>query len=294
MKLKKLFGALALAATAVVALAACSPAKSSGTAASSGKETTIKIGIMTRDDLMTEAWTKIAEKAKAKGVKIELKEYTDYSQPNKALNQGDVDINAFQHIYFLNNWNSKNNAELQVAGYTLYTPIRLYSGLNGDKEKYSSVDAIPEKATIGIPNDPTNESRALFLLEQAGLIKLDVKDNGLATKANITENKKQLDIKELSADQLVRARGSLDASVINTNYAQQGGINVKTALFIEQPSNITEQWYNVIAAPKGWEKSDKADAIKAVVESFNSEDIAKLFTEKTEGAQVPIWDKVKK
>ena len=287
MKLKKVFSVLALAAAAVFTLAACGKSNSS----SNGKETTLNVGVMTLNDTSKKVWEKVAEKAKEKGVKIVLKEYTDYTQPNKALSQNEVDVNAFQHIYFLNNWNKENKTDIQTAGYTIYTPIRLYSG---EKAGIKDVADIPEKATVGIPNDATNESRALYLLEQAGLIKLDVKDNGLATKSNIVENKKQLDIKELSADQLVRARGSLDAAVINTNYAQQGGLDVSTAIFVEQPSDITEQWYNIIAANKDWEKSDKADAIKTLVEVYNSDDVAKIYEDNTKGAEQPIWDKVKK
>ncbi|KXT78135.1 MetQ/NlpA family ABC transporter substrate-binding protein [Streptococcus sp. DD13] len=297
MKLKKVFGALALATTAGIALAACAPSSSSSNATSgsgSSKETTLRVGVMTLNDTSKDVWTKVAEKVKSEGVKIELKEYTDYTQPNKALNQDEVDVNAFQHIYFLNNWNKENKADLQIAGYTIYTPIRLYSGVDGDKERYSKVEDIPNGAKVGIPNDATNESRALYLLEQAGLIKLKVENNGLATKANITENSKNLDIQEVSAEQLVRARGSLDAAVINTNYAQQGGIDVSTAIFVEKPSDITEQWYNIIAAKKGWESSDKADAIKKLVAAYNSEDIAKIYEEKTKGAEIPIWDSVKK
>lgn len=289
MKLKKLFSFAAVAALSVATLAACG--SSSSNTKSSDTET-IKVGIMTRDDYTTELWDKITELAAEEGVTVELTEFTDYSQPNKALAEGDVDVNAFQHIYFLNNWNEENGGDLQVAGYTIYSPIRFYSGVEGEKDKYTSIDDIKEGAEIAVPNDATNESRALFLLESAGLIELDVKDGELATLADITKNPKNITITELDASQTARSLESVDGAVINNNYAKEAGLDTDKALYIEQKGANTEVWYNIIAAQNGWEDSDKAKAIKVLIAAYNTDEVAEIVERASGGTDFPIWDEV--
>ncbi|HEL1584602.1 TPA: MetQ/NlpA family ABC transporter substrate-binding protein [Streptococcus suis] len=289
MKLKKLFSFAAVAALSVATLAACG---SSSSNTNSSDTETIKVGIMTRDDYTTELWDKITELAAEEGVTVELTEFTDYSQPNKALAEGDVDVNAFQHIYFLNNWNEENGGDLQVAGYTIYSPIRFYSGVEGEKDKYTSIDDIKEGAEIAVPNDATNESRALFLLESAGLIELDVKDGELATLADITKNPKNITITELDASQTARSLESVDGAVINNNYAKEAGLDTDKALYIEQKGANTEVWYNVIAAQNGWEDSDKAKAIKVLIAAYNTDEVAEIVERASGGTDFPIWDEV--
>ncbi|HEL1640508.1 TPA: MetQ/NlpA family ABC transporter substrate-binding protein [Streptococcus suis] len=289
MKLKKLFSFAAVAALSVATLAACG---SSSSNTNSSDTETIKVGIMTRDDYTTELWDKITELAAEEGVTVELTEFTDYSQPNKALAEGDVDVNAFQHIYFLNNWNEENGGDLQVAGYTIYSPIRFYSGVEGEKDKYTSIDDIKEGAEIAVPNDATNESRALFLLESAGLIELDVKDGELATLADITKNPKNITITELDASQTARSLESVDGAVINNNYAKEAGLDTDKALYIEQKGANTEVWYNVIVAQNGWEDSDKAKAIKVLIAAYNTDEVAEIVERASGGTDFPIWDEV--
>lgn len=289
MKLKKLFSFAAVAALSVATLAACG---SSSSNTNSSDTETIKVGIMTRDDYTTELWDKITELAAEEGVTVELTEFTDYSQPNKALAEGDVDVNAFQHIYFLNNWNEENGGDLQVAGYTIYSPIRFYSGVEGEKDKYTSIDDIKEGAEIAVPNDATNESRALFLLESAGLIELDVKDGELATLADITKNPKNITITELDASQTARSLESVDGAVINNNYAKEAGLDTDKALYIEQKGANTEVWYNIIAAQNGWEDSVKAKAIKVLIAAYNTDEVAEIVERASGGTDFPIWDEV--
>ena len=195
MKLKKILGITGLAVASTVALAACG----AGGNKSTKDDKTLTVGIMTLDDTTEPLWDKVKELAKDKGVTIELKEFTDYNQPNEALKNGEIDVNAFQHIYFLNNWNKENKGDVVAVADTLLSPIHLFSGTENGKAKYKDVKELPEGATISVPNDGTNESRALTLLQTAGLIKLDVKDGELATIKNISENPKKLDIKEISA-----------------------------------------------------------------------------------------------
>lgn len=292
MNVKKLLTTAAVAAFSLAGLAACGSSETT-TSSTSSAANTLKVGIMSRNDYTTEVWDKVSELAEKDGVTIELTEFTDYSQPNKALAEGDVDVNAFQHIFFLENWNKENNGDLQVAGYTLYSPIRFYSGVKDGKDKYTDITAIPEGGEIAVPNDATNESRALFLLESAGLIELDIEAGELATLAHITKNPKNLKITELDASQTARSLESVDGAVINNNYAQEAGLDTAKALFIEKKAEETKQWYNVIAAQKDWEKSDKAEAIKALVKAYNSDEVAEIIERASNQTDFPIWDEVK-
>ncbi len=287
MKLKKLFGLASVAFASTVLLAACGGSSSS----SSSDDTTLKVGIMTLDDATEPLWDKVKELAEDKGVKIELVEFTDYNQPNEALQNGEIDVNAFQHKYFLKNWNSENDGTLVEVADTLLSPIRLFSGTDSDGDaKYTDVSDIPDKGTISIPNDASNESRALYLLQSAGLIELDVSGDELATIKNISSNPKNLDIKEVDAAQTASTLTSVDAAVINNSYAQSADVDYDTTLYKEAVDENSNQWINVIAAQKGWKKSDKADAIKTLVSVYQTDEVGKIIKEASGGADIPAWD----
>ena len=268
-------------------MAACGSSSSS----SSSDDTTLKVGIMTLDDATEPLWDKVKELAEDKGVKIELVEFTDYNQPNEALQNGEIDVNAFQHKYFLSNWNSENDGTLVEVADTLLSPIRLFSGTDSDGDaKYTDVSDIPDKGTISIPNDASNESRALYLLQSAGLIELDVSGDELATIKNISSNPKNLDIKEVDAAQTASTLTSVDAAVINNSYAQSADVDYDTTLYKEAVDENSNQWINVIAAQKGWKKSDKADAIKTLVSVYQTDEVGKIIEEASDGADIPAWD----
>ncbi|MCY7186572.1 MetQ/NlpA family ABC transporter substrate-binding protein [Streptococcus gallolyticus] len=287
MKLKKLFGLASVAFASTVLLAACGSSSSS----SSSDDTTLKVGIMTLDDATEPLWDKVKELAEDKGVKIELVEFTDYNQPNEALQNGEIDVNAFQHKYFLSNWNSENDGTLVEVADTLLSPIRLFSGTDSDGDaKYTDVSDIPDKGTISIPNDASNESRALYLLQSAGLIELDVSGDELATIKNISSNPKNLDIKEVDAAQTASTLTSVDAAVINNSYAQSADVDYDTTLYKEAVDENSNQWINVIAAQKDWKKSDKADAIKTLVSVYQTDEVGKIIEEASDGADIPAWD----
>lgn len=287
MKLKKLFGLASVAFASTVLLAACGSSSSS----SSSDDTTLKVGIMTLDDATEPLWDKVKELAEDKGVKIELVEFTDYNQPNEALQNGEIDVNAFQHKYFLSNWNSENDGTLVEVADTLLSSIRLFSGTDSDGDaKYTDVSDIPDKGTISIPNDASNESRALYLLQSAGLIELDVSGDELATIKNISSNPKNLDIKEVDAAQTASTLTSVDAAVINNSYAQSADVDYDTTLYKEAVDENSNQWINVIAAQKGWKKSDKADAIKTLVSVYQTDEVGKIIEEASDGADIPAWD----
>ena len=285
MKLKKILGLTALAAVATIALAACGSSNSS----SKDGETTVKVGVMTLNDTEKARWDAVEENLKGKGIKLEFTQFTDYSQPNVAVKDGSVDINAFQHHNFLDNWNSKNDDALVSVADTYIAPIRLYSGTENGKNKYTSIKEIPKGGTIAVPNDPTNESRALYVLQSAGLIKLDTKDGQLANVSNIKENSKDLKISELDASQTPSALPSVDAAVINNTFVREAGVDFKKAIYVEKQDNNSKQWYNLIAAKKDWEKSDKAKAIKEIIDAYHKDNVKKAIEESSEGMDQPVF-----
>ena len=289
MNLKKIFS-IGLVGLAALGLAACGGSSSKENKSADGP-VTVKVGVMSLSDTEEARWNKVQEildKENA-GVKLEYTQFTDYSQPNQALLDGDVDINAFQHYNFLENWNKEKGADLVSVADTYIAPIRLYSGTKDGKNKYTNVKDIPENGTIAVPNDATNESRALYLLESAGLIKLDVKGKELATVANIKENKKNLTISELDASQTPASLTSADAAVVNNTFVREAGIDYKKALFKEEANENSKQWYNLIAAKPDWKKSDKADAIEKIIKAYHTDEVKKVIEESSDGMDQPVW-----
>ncbi|MGQ7335889.1 MetQ/NlpA family ABC transporter substrate-binding protein [Streptococcus suis] len=285
MKLKKLFS-LAAAALSVGVLAACGSSSSSSSSDSSA--TTVRVGVMSLSDSEQARWDKVQEILDDE-VKLEFTQFTDYSQPNKAVAENEVDINAFQHYNFLNNWNQENGEDLVAIADTYIAPIRLYSGTADGKNKYTKVEEIPDGAEIAVPNDPTNESRALYLLQTAGLIKVGVSGTELATIADITENKKNLKITELDASQTASSLSSVDAAVINNTFVLEAGLDYKNALYKEQKDENSKQWYNLIAARSDWEKSEQAASIKKIIEAYQTDEVKKVIEETSDGMDEPVW-----
>ncbi|HEQ9576138.1 TPA: MetQ/NlpA family ABC transporter substrate-binding protein [Streptococcus pyogenes] len=281
MSFKKWIGIVGIALASTV-LVACSEKQDD--------KNTLTIGVMTKTESDQARWDKVEELLKKDNITLKYKEFTDYSQPNKAVANGEVDINAFQHYNFLNNWNKENKEYLVAIADTYISPINLFSGTSQDgKAKYKSVADLPNGAQIAVPNDATNESRALYVLQSAGLIKLDVSGDQLATIANISENKKKLDIKELDASQTARALVSADAAVVNNSYAVPAKIDYKTSLFKEKADDNSKQWINIIAGQKDWEKSEKADAIKKLIKAYQTDEVKKVVEKTSNGIDVSVW-----
>jgi D-methionine transport system substrate-binding protein len=242
---------------------------------------TVTIGIMSGEKQEDVIWKSVSKTAKKKyNITLKFKKFTDYTQPNKALAEGDTDLNAFQHYAFLNAWNKANKTNIVPIGKTIITPIRLYS------KKYKHVKDIPDGATIAVPNDATNESRALYLLKNAGLITLK-SDTDLATVKSIDKNPKNLKIKELDASQTARALSGVDAAVINTNYAQAANINYESAIYVEPVNKDSAQWINVIAANK---KNKNKKEYKEVVKAYQTAKTKKVIQKEYGTAEIPAWD----
>ena len=215
----------------------------------------------------------------AQGITLEVKEFTDYVTPNDAVEYGEIDANYFQHIPYLESFNTEHGYHLVNAGGIHVEPIALYSS------KYSSLSDIPNGAVIAIPNDPTNEGRALLLLQSAGLIKL--KDNaGLeAIPLDIVENPKNLKFSEIEAATLPRILSDVDAAVINGNYAIPAGlVATRDGLFVE---GADSPYVNVIAVKAGNENNP---AVKALVEALKSDEVKAYVAEHYKNGEVVLVD----
>lgn len=217
-----------------------------------------------------------------KGITLEIKEFTDYVQPNLALNTGDLDANYFQHQPYLDSFNAEQGTDLVSIGAVHYEPMGIFAGNSSD------LAALPDGAKVGVPNDATNEARALLLLESNGLIKLKEDAGVAATKLDIVENPHNLEIVEMEAAQLPLSLGSLDIAVINGNYALSGGLSISDALAIEEADSLAAETYqNVVAVRNGDETRPE---LQTLIEVLNSQEIADYINETFEGAVAPVFE----
>ena len=293
--MKKLIS-VALAGTLALSLAACGSSASSSAAESTApaeseaastseaasEETTDLAGTTLKVAASPTPHAEILNAAKdilaEQGITLEVVEFSDYVQPNLVTESGEVDANYFQHTPYLESFNEENGTHLVAVGKIHYEPFGIYAG------KTSDLSAIPEGGSIAIPNDGTNEARALLLLEAQGLIKLKEGVTFTATVLDIAENPKNLDIKEIEAAQLARSLQDVDAAVINGNYAIQAGLKVKDALAIEDKDSIAADTYaNVLVVKEGHENDD---ATKALLAALQSDTAKKFMEEKYEGAVI--------
>ncbi|HST94603.1 MAG TPA: MetQ/NlpA family ABC transporter substrate-binding protein, partial [Microvirga sp.] len=218
------------------------------------------------------------EVAAAKGLNIQILEFSDYVVPNQALADGELNANSFQHQPYLDNQKADRGYKIETVAQTVNFPIGMYA------KKHKAFDALPAGATVAIPNDPTNGGRALLLLQDKGLLKLKDGVGFKPTVLDITDNAKKLKFVEIDAAQAPRVLDDVDAAVINTNYATQAGLDpVKDALTRENPKG---PYVNVIAVRA--EDKDKP-WVKALVESYHTPEVKTFVEEKFKGAVLTSW-----
>ena len=279
-KLKK---ALALALTGAViigAFAGCGAKKDSSS--DTKKEETKKIVIGASPSPHADILKVAKKELKKEGYELEIKEYSDYVQPNTALESGDLDANYFQHKPYLDDFNKKKKTHLVSAGMIHYEPFGIFPG------KTKTLKDLKKGATVAVPNDTTNEARALLLLQDQGLIKLKDGAGLTATKKDIVENKKDLAIKEIEAAQIPRSLKDVDIAVVNGNYALQAGLKVnKDALATEDADSVGAKTYgNIVAVKKG---NEKLAATKALIKALKSDTVKKYINDKYDEAVVPLF-----
>jgi len=273
------------ALSAVVALAACSNQTTSNSTTTNSKSSntelkTVKVASVGSD---AEIWRHIAEtdQAKKAGLKIEVEELNGGVPLNQAVAEGSVDANAFQSIGYLQGFNESNSSKLTPIGTTYIEPMGLYS------KKVKSLNDLPNGAKIAIPDNPYNTTRALRLLETAGLIKLsaDFKE-GTGTPSDIVENKKNFEFLLIDDTTSVRVLDDADLIAIGNTIALEGGLNVlKDALFYEKADASTITSINVIVVKSGNESNED---YKKLVDLYHDADVQKFISDKFQGTKVEV------
>lgn len=222
----------------------------------------------------------IKEDLKAKGYELVIKEFTDYVLPNESLTAGELDANYFQHQPYLDTYNSEKGTDIVSAGAIHYEPLGVYPG------KSSDINNVPDGAIIAVPNDGSNEARALYLLRDLGLIEVDNANGFNITVKDITSNPKNITINEVEAAQLPSLLPDVDFAVINGNYAISAGIDGTVLTTENKDSDAAQTYANIVAVNKGHEKDEK---IVALVDALRSETV-RTFIEETYGiAVVPMF-----
>ena len=307
---KRVLGAAVLAAAlAAGALTACSGTAKETTAAETAAGTSAETTAAGADAQTTEAGSEAADTTAAadlqkiivgaspaphaeilnaakevlasKGYELEIVEYTDYVQPNNALDTGDLDANYFQHIPYLDNFNEEQGTHLVNAGGIHYEPFGIYPGTK------KTLDDLEDGDTIAVPNDTTNEARALLLLQDNGVITLKDGAGLEATVKDIEENPKNIQIEELEAAQVSRVKDEVAFVVLNGNYALQAGYSVSKDSIAHETSDseAAKTYVNIIAVKEGNEDNE---AVKALVDVLKSDEIKDYINETYDGAVVPF------
>lgn len=270
MKLKK-FSSIIAASALALTLAACGDEQSTDEKLNDGK---IVVGVTA--GLHEEITELVKEIAAKDGLDVEIKVFSDYVLPNTALVEGDLDLNNFQTQPFLDSFNEDRGEHLISVGDTILNPMGIYS------EKYTSLDDIPEGAKFGLPNDPTNNGRALTVLEAAGLITLKDGVGINATIYDVEKNPKNIEFVELEASQITTQLQELDFAAINTNFALEYGLNPKKdGLFVESSES---EFVNKLVVRDG---EDKGEDLEKFLKAYQTDEVRDYINEKYDGAVIP-------
>ncbi|MBW0931573.1 MetQ/NlpA family ABC transporter substrate-binding protein [Priestia megaterium] len=259
----------------ILVITGCSNFSSSA----NSKEAKIKVGIRS-SELRT--WEFIKEKAKKQGLDIELVNFSSAYDPNQALAQGEIDVNAFQHVAYLDSFNQKNGTDIVPIGTTIIAPLGLYS------EKYKSLKDIPNGAQIAVPNDPSNWGRALVLLQEADLITVVEGFDGNGGEDKIKSNPKNLKIVPVDSASTPRVMQDTAASIINNGVAVEAGLSLKDALIHE--NKTAKPYINVIAARK---KDQDKVYLKKLVKVYQSKSTAAFIKKTYKGNYIPTFISLK-
>lgn len=295
--------AVTLAAVTALTLFGCgsgsgsTPASTAAAGETAGKEaggeeakepaevTTVKVGVVGEYNAQ---WDTINELLKDDGIQVELMKFTDYAAPNRALNDGEIDLNAFQHKAFLANDVAQKGYDIVDIGDTIIAPLSIYN----NKKKISSIDDIKDGDVIAIPSDLTNGGRALKLLEEAGFIVCDPEKGFVPTKADITEYKVKIDIKEAESATLANILPDCAAAIINGGNAFTAGLNpIEDTIYTENVDKTTNeavpQLINVVVA----RTADKDNEVyKKIVDAYHTAEVKKTIEDAYQGAFICAWD----
>ncbi|MFI6047598.1 MetQ/NlpA family ABC transporter substrate-binding protein [Nocardia sp. NPDC051321] len=269
MKFHRVLAIPVLVATTALTVTACG----SGDKASS--DTVVRIGTTDKD----KAWDVFEQRAKDKGITLKITNFSDYKQPNLALAQKQIDVNLFQHLQFLGAYNVANNDTLTPIGSTYIVPLGLYS------KKHKSLADLPQGAEIAIPNDPTNQARALFVLQAAGLLKLSSKTNS-PSPADIDRGASKVKVTTVDAAQTALSLASVDGSVINNTFLERSGIDPSSALYKDDPNNPAAEPYINALVTRAEDKNNPK--LLQLVELWHDPEVQKAHSEVTKGTAVEV------
>ncbi|WP_282947494.1 MetQ/NlpA family ABC transporter substrate-binding protein [Cellulomonas endometrii] len=269
----------ALAALTLGALAACSGSSeptAAPTTADPDNPVTVRVGVT---DISKEYWTTFSDLAADEGIEIELVNFTDYQQPNPVLSEGDLELNQFQHLLFLANYNVSANEDLQAIGSTVIYQLGLYT-----TKGYESPEDIPDGGEIAIPNDPTNQARALLVLQSAGLISLKDGGSALSSPAEIDQAASRVTVVPVDANQTAIQLQDLDGAVVNNNFAADAGIDPTTAIYSDLEDTETARPYVNIWAARA-EDADNPVYAK-LIEIYHRDEVIGQLLEENQGTAV--------
>ena len=273
---KKIIKTIVSILAIALSLSLCSWKKSSK---ANNNTTVIKLGVVGENN---EQWQPVIQKLAAKNITLKLVKFADYTLPNQALADGEIDLNSFQHYAYLNNEVKDKGLPITVIGETIIAPLGLYS------KKIKSVAELKDGDKIAIPSDPTNGGRSLKLLESAGIIKVNPSAGYLPVLKDITENPKHIQFYEVEAAVTSSLLPDVAAAVINGGHAVDAGLSpIKDSIYLEEIKAGTNNPYiNVIVA----RTSEKDNALYAeVVKTFRSPEVAKIIEDTYHGAYIPTW-----
>ncbi|MEI6002999.1 MetQ/NlpA family ABC transporter substrate-binding protein [Paraburkholderia bengalensis] len=261
------------------ALASAALVTSFGAQADSQADKVIKVGTISGPD--AQIWSVVQKVAKREGLNVKVVEFNDYVQPNAALDAGDLDANSFQHQPYLDSQIKQRGYKIVNVGLTYISPLGIYS------KKLKSVKDLPQGAKVAVPNDPSNENRALLLLQSQGVIKLKAgagTNGNNATPLDVADNPKKVKLVELDAAQLPRSLADVDAAAINTNFALAAGLQpTKDAIALE---DIHSPYANLIAVRI---KDKDQPWVKKLVAAYQSEDVRQFIKSEFKGSVVPSF-----
>lgn len=281
---KNIYALIGLTAAAL-ALTACGAKEAEGPATDDSGNTIVKVGVV---GSYNDMWDTVNELLAPEKIQVELVNFSDYAAPNRALNDGEIDLNAFQHKAFLANDVEQKGYEIEAIGDTIIAPLSIYN----NKDKIQSIGDIKDGDIIAIPSDLTNGGRALKLLESAGLIVCDPAKGFIPTKADITQYNVQIEIKEAESATLANLLPDCAAAIINGGNAFTAGLNPnEDAIFTENvdpaENEAVADLVNIIAA----RTEDKDNEVyQKIVEAYRTDEVAQTIQEAYDGAFLCTWE----
>ncbi|MCI7240526.1 MAG: MetQ/NlpA family ABC transporter substrate-binding protein [Aerococcus suis] len=246
------------------------------------KSQTYSIGVV--GDVSKEIWEGVADQLKGENIDLEIVTFSDYNAPNAALEEQETDLNAYQHVAFLDAYaDDKGGTNIVPVAYTIVSPMYIFS-----VDDIPDIDSIPDGVKVAVSNSPTNAERAYLGLKDIGLIELDDKAGFAPTKGDITKNLKDIHIIEMEPSQIARSLGDADLITVGGDMLTDAGLNPKDAIYVDtdDASNIDPLKKNVIATTK-----DKVDDpnIQKIINAYQSDENAKRIKEISGGSSIPIW-----